>query len=111
MKSFFTLLTLSVALASSSIAEEKTNFLLCMTDDQGWGDIGYNGHPELKTPELDKMAALYRVGPGNGVSSVTPATSCVQDSHAALFMALNSAVTSFLSSLMRFTLSSGSTRA
>ena len=35
----------------------KTNFLLCMTDDQGWGDTGYNGHPELKTPELDKMAA------------------------------------------------------
>ena len=28
-----------------------------MTDDQGWGETGYNGHPELKTPELDKMAA------------------------------------------------------
>jgi len=35
----------------------KTNFLLCMTDDQGWGDTGYNNHPVLKTPELDKMAA------------------------------------------------------
>ncbi|MBC8868222.1 MAG: sulfatase-like hydrolase/transferase [Planctomycetes bacterium] len=33
------------------------NVILCMTDDQGWGDTGYNGHPELKTPELDKMAA------------------------------------------------------
>ncbi|TMU50652.1 N-acetylgalactosamine 6-sulfate sulfatase [Flagellimonas algicola] len=28
-----------------------------MTDDQGWGDTGYNGHPFLKTPNLDKMAA------------------------------------------------------
>ncbi|MFM1768980.1 MAG: hypothetical protein RJA22_1509 [Verrucomicrobiota bacterium] len=28
-----------------------------MTDDQGWGDTGYNGHPELKTPNLDRLAA------------------------------------------------------
>jgi arylsulfatase A-like enzyme len=28
-----------------------------MTDDQGWGDTGYNGHPELKTPNLDALAA------------------------------------------------------
>jgi len=28
-----------------------------MSDDQGWGDVGYNGHPCLKTPHLDKMAA------------------------------------------------------
>ena len=35
----------------------KPNVILCMTDDQGWGDTGYNGHPVLKTPELDAMAA------------------------------------------------------
>ncbi|MCA9099567.1 MAG: sulfatase-like hydrolase/transferase [Planctomycetales bacterium] len=27
-----------------------------MTDDQGWGDTGYNGHPVLRTPHLDQMA-------------------------------------------------------
>jgi arylsulfatase A-like enzyme len=27
-----------------------------MTDDQGWGDTGYYGHPHLKTPALDAMA-------------------------------------------------------
>ena len=27
-----------------------------MADDQGWGDTGYNGHPELKTPNLDELA-------------------------------------------------------
>jgi arylsulfatase A-like enzyme len=28
-----------------------------MADDQGWGDMGYNGHPVLKTPNFDAMAA------------------------------------------------------
>ena len=27
-----------------------------MADDQGWGDVGYNGHPFLKTPNLDAMS-------------------------------------------------------
>jgi arylsulfatase A-like enzyme len=27
-----------------------------MSDDQGWGDVGYHNHPHLKTPNLDKMA-------------------------------------------------------
>ncbi len=33
------------------------NIVLIMTDDQGWGETGYNGHPVLKTPNLDAMAA------------------------------------------------------
>jgi arylsulfatase A-like enzyme len=27
-----------------------------MSDDQGWGDVGYHDHPFLKTPNLDQMA-------------------------------------------------------
>jgi len=27
-----------------------------MSDDQGWGDVGFNGNKNLKTPHLDKMA-------------------------------------------------------
>ncbi|GAG59988.1 unnamed protein product, partial [marine sediment metagenome] len=34
----------------------KPNIILCMADDLGWGDTGYNGHPVLKTPHLDSMA-------------------------------------------------------
>ena len=35
----------------------RPNVILCMADDQGWGDVGYNGHLVLKTPTLDEMAA------------------------------------------------------
>jgi arylsulfatase A-like enzyme len=28
-----------------------------MTDDQGWGDVGYNGMKQVATPKLDAMAA------------------------------------------------------
>lgn len=34
----------------------KPNFVLCMADDQGWGDMAYNGDPLLKTPVFDEMA-------------------------------------------------------
>jgi len=34
----------------------KPNIVLCMADDQGWGDMAYNGHPVLKTPHFDAMA-------------------------------------------------------
>ncbi len=36
---------------------KRPHVILVMTDDQGWGDIGYNGHPYLKTPNLDAAAA------------------------------------------------------
>ena len=39
-----------------STAQETPNIILLMADDQGWGDTGYNGHPHLKTPNLDAMA-------------------------------------------------------
>jgi len=43
--------------AVAAKAGDRPNIVLAMTDDQGWGDTGYNGHPVLKTPALDAMAA------------------------------------------------------
>lgn len=34
----------------------RPNIVLMMADDQGWGDVGYNKHPFVLTPELDAMA-------------------------------------------------------
>ncbi|MUH36353.1 N-acetylgalactosamine 6-sulfate sulfatase [Zobellia amurskyensis] len=42
---------------TASVDQERPNIILLMADDQGWGDTGYNGHPYLKTPNLDKMAS------------------------------------------------------
>jgi arylsulfatase A-like enzyme len=35
----------------------RPNVILIMSDDQGWGDVSYNGNKILKTPQLDQMAA------------------------------------------------------
>lgn len=33
------------------------DIILMMSDDHGWEETGYNGHPHVKTPVLDEMAA------------------------------------------------------
>lgn len=52
---------LSGAFAASpcetSHAAEPPNVILVMTDDQGYGELSCHGHPYLKTPHLDRLAA------------------------------------------------------
>ncbi len=36
--------------------QKLPNFVLLMGDDHGWDEVGYNGHPHIKTPVLDEMA-------------------------------------------------------
>ena len=54
MKSICGWLLLIIIFGCSQI-ELPPNIILIMADDQGWGDVGYNGHPHLKTPNLDSM--------------------------------------------------------
>ena len=55
------MLSLSTAsndiVASNGAEDNQPNIVLCMADDQGWGDMAYNGHPLVKTPNFDKAAA------------------------------------------------------
>ncbi|MCB1063647.1 MAG: sulfatase-like hydrolase/transferase [Verrucomicrobiae bacterium] len=55
--SFFlaTLAIISISLAAK--AADKPHIILVMADDQGWGDMAYNGHTTVKTPNFDDAAA------------------------------------------------------
>ena len=51
---FFICLTFSQPLFAQ---KTKPNFIIIFTDDQGYGDLGTFGHPTIKTPNIDQMAA------------------------------------------------------
>jgi len=38
-------------------AEAPPNVVIILSDDQGWGDYGFMGHPVVRTPHLDALAA------------------------------------------------------
>lgn len=53
-------LFLAIPLSSSLAFSDDSpspNIILLMSDDQGWGDVGFNGNDVVKTPHLDAMAA------------------------------------------------------
>lgn len=45
------------AACTSAPDDQQPNIILCMGDDHGWDETGYNGHPYLRTPVLDEMAS------------------------------------------------------
>ena len=56
-KRILILLLLSFVPSALVLGDSTPNIVLVMTDDQGWGQMGYRDHPVLKTPHLDAMAA------------------------------------------------------
>ncbi|NLX99831.1 MAG: arylsulfatase [Rhodopirellula sp.] len=57
MKRFICLtLLLSAGLVGGSLAAERPNIVLMMSDDQGYGDFGATGNPVIETPHIDRMA-------------------------------------------------------
>ena len=41
---------------SHTCAAERPNIVLIMTDDQGYGDLGFHGNEMIDTPVLDRLA-------------------------------------------------------
>ena len=49
-------LVMAASLAHSAEAK-RPNVLFILTDDQGWGDAHFAGHPYVQTPSLDRLAS------------------------------------------------------
>ncbi len=48
---------LLLGVSAIALAAQPPNFIVLFADDQGWGDLGAYGHPDIRTPHLDRMAA------------------------------------------------------
>ncbi len=53
--------------AAGAPAETPPNIVMIVSDDQGWPDFGFMGHPTIRTPHLDRLAAESAVFPNGYV--------------------------------------------
>lgn len=57
MKTLFWVHFLCSVVAASANAADKPNIVILLADDLGYGDLSCYGHPSIRTPQLDRMAA------------------------------------------------------
>ena len=76
---------LAISSGPALAADSRPHIIFVMADDMGWGQTGYRGHPVLKTPNLDAMAAnglrFERFYAGGPVCSPTRASVLTGRSH------------------------------
>merc|ERR1711963_98554 len=51
------LLLASHVLCAAADDSSKPNIVVLFADDLGYGDVGYTGHPTIRIPNIDKLAA------------------------------------------------------
>ena len=56
MKTLITFGLLAAATLFGADTPRKPNVIFILTDDQGWGDAKFAGHPYVKTSNLDRLA-------------------------------------------------------
>lgn len=82
----FAAIALSLTLGSFAViaaADDRPNILFIFADDWGWGDLSCHGHPYVKTPNIDRLAAegtdFHRFTVASGVCS--PSRTAVMTGH------------------------------
>jgi arylsulfatase A-like enzyme len=50
-------LALGLTTCTKTMVTERPNIILIISDDQSWPDYGFMGHPHIKTPRIDQLAA------------------------------------------------------
>jgi arylsulfatase A-like enzyme len=78
--SLLCLLLIHVAFANHAKAALPPNILFIFADDWGWGDLSCHGHPYVKTPNIDRLAAE-----GTDFHRFTVASGVCSPSRAAIF--------------------------
>src|SRR5436189_6482453 len=57
VQTFLRLIAIASFIVSTDAAWSKSpNIVLVMTDDQGYGDLGWTGNPIIRTPHIDAFA-------------------------------------------------------
>lgn len=77
------LLLVCLLISSLAHAQDTPNLLFIFADDWGWGDLSCHGHPYVKTPNIDRLAAegtdFHRFTVASGVCS--PSRTAVMTGH------------------------------
>ncbi len=57
MRLFLFIVGLVVGFSANAAKSDRPNIVFILGDDQAWSDYGFMGHPDIRTPQLDKLAS------------------------------------------------------